>query len=304
MRFVFFYSLVCCKVFASLPLLENYHKAKEMAALYEKPLVVIFTAEDHANALEELVGNKLFAEAIENEFIFVKIDLSDKQKEVLEHHMLKERWEICMFPTILLLDKEEREITRSSYRGQAPEKFAGFLKDRLATYQKLSFEYEKASTEKCLENLYEIAADLGSQFYRGKILEKGLATQEGVFFPLEQYTALVNRGEKNTPEAKGIREVILKRDPDNQKGARLRLALLDFQEGEGEPETVIAPLGAYITEFGSTDKENLWRLNLIISEYLSAHGKADAAKEYALRSLSEAPEQLKVEVSNLLTASR
>jgi len=92
---------------------------------------------------------------------------------------------------------------------------------------------------------------------------------KGVFFPMEQYAGLVNKGEKESPQAKEIRETILNRDSDNAKGSRLRLALIDFQEGEGEASKVIEPLEAYIKDFGNTDQDNLSKLKAIISDFLA-----------------------------------
>ena len=237
MKFLFL--LACCNLFGSLPLLEDYHKALVIAELYEKPIAVIL------GSLDEVVKDPLFADAVGSEFIFVRLPGSAPA-------------------TIVLLDKEEREITSVGYQGESAEELAKFLKGRLIKYYELLRDYEKGEG---LEALYEKAVELGSFFYREKILEKGLALQEGVFFLLEKYASFVNLGEKDLDEAKQIREQIIARDPYNHTGARLRLALIDFQENHGKPEEVVAPLRAYIKEFGEVDSENLLKLNRILEAY-------------------------------------
>lgn len=225
MKTVFLTALVCCKLCASLQLLEDYHKAREIALMYRLPMVMIFMPKGDSR-LNEVMQSQSFADFMENECIFVKLEDPE-------------------LSTVILLDKDEQEIARVGYQGQSPEEFGGFLKERLSRYQKFLLDYENAKSEEELESLYEKAAELGSFFYREKILERGLSFQEGIFFPLEQYVALVNQGKKDSFEAKTMRaRVLAKRD--NQ--AALRLALIDFQES-GQ----IGFLDAYIKEFGEND---------------------------------------------------
>ncbi len=225
MKTVFLTTLVCFKLCASLPLLEDYHKAREIARMYERPMVMILTSKGDER-LNEVIHSKAFADFMENECIFVKLESSES-------------------PVVVLLDKDEQEIARVGYQGQSSEEFGGFLKERLSSYQRLLLDFENAKSEKELEPLYEKAVELGSFFYREKILEKGLSFQEGTFFPLEQYVAFVNQGKKECPEAKAMRaRVEMKRDDL----ATLRLALIDFQES-GQ----VGFLDAYIKEFGEKD---------------------------------------------------
>ncbi len=242
-------AILCSKLIGSLPLLDDFHKASHLANLYEKPLAIVYN-------LDEVISDQLFFKVVENEFIFVK----DKGGE-------------ADIPMMILLDKDGREITRIGYEKGSIKKFAELLKNRFASYQKLSFEFGKDCNVEHLEALYQTASQLGAKHYKEKIFERGIAKQEGVFFPMEKYTRLVNKGEKESLEAKEIREIILKRDPNNERGSRLRLALIDFQEGEGEAKEVVEPLEVYIKEFGKSDKDNLSKLQCIISEFLTIRAK-------------------------------
>lgn len=237
-------TLVSSALFGSLPLLDDFQKAQEIARIYEKPLVVVFN-------LDQVIASKVFSELVDNDFVFVR-----ERKGDLD------------IPMVILLDPEGREITRIGYEGGPVQELGMLLKTRFSMYQKLSLDFSADCNEEQLESLYQVASELGSIIYKEKILNRGINMPKGVFFPMERYTQLVNRGEKESPLAKEIREVILKRDPNNEKGSRLRLALIDFQEGEGEAKKVVEPLEIYIKEFGSSDQSNLPKIRAIISEYL------------------------------------
>ncbi len=235
MKRVVLISFMFVKLVASLPLLEDFHKAEEISHLYEKPLVVI-------HKLDFLGGDKLFESEVGNEFVFVSEEEFD-----------------CDIPIAILFDKEGREITRLGCEEGTAEEFAKILKRRFSTYQKLSFDYEKECTEKELEDLYQISNELGSKYYKERILDRGCYVGKGVFFLLEKYASYVNQGERNSLQAQSIREIIQKRDPNNEQGSKLRLLLLDFQEGE------IEPIQEYMNQYEKDNKELFSKIELLVS---------------------------------------
>ena len=237
MKWFFLIPILCCNLCASLPLLDDYHKAREIALVYERPVVMVLVPKGE-KGLNEIIQNEIFAELMGKDLVFVKN-------------------EVPTAPTVVLLDKDEREIARVGYQGQSPEEFAGFLKEKLSLYQKLLLDYENAKSKEELEALYEQALTLGSRFYREKILEKGLALKEGTFFLLERYVSFVNQGKRESREAKEIRARI---EAEKDIHARIRLLLIDFQES-GERE----PLDAYITGAGEKDP-SLERIARIFNE--------------------------------------
>jgi len=234
MKRVFLISSLWFKLLASLPLVLDFQKGEEIASLYEKPLAVI-------HKLDSLTNDKLFVEEVANEFLFVEEDEFD-----------------CDIPILILLDKKGNEITRLGYEDASAKEFADRLKNRFGMYQKLCFDFEKEETEKGLENLYQIAVELGSKHYKDKIVEKGCRQTNGIFFLLEKYTWYVNRGEKDSLEAKAIKEMIQARDPLDEKGTKLRLLLLDFQEDKKEE------MQNYFNEHAKEHDEMLSRLELIL----------------------------------------
>ncbi len=236
-------SLICSKLLASLPLMTDFHKAKELAAIYEMPIALAFE-------MGYVIQAKNFEEACGTSFIWVA-ENSDEGRMVI------------------LLDKDGREFTRIGLQERSSGELAALLNERVIEYQKLCLAFEMNPNEEMLERLYVKASEIGAKHYKEKILEKGIGMQNSLFFLVEKYAALVNRGEKESLVAKEIRDAILVKDPKNEKGSRLRLALIDFQEAEGEPEKVVEPLEVYMKEFGQEDEVNLMKISHLISEYLT-----------------------------------
>jgi hypothetical protein len=251
---------ICIKAFSSLPLLENYDKAKEIGLLYERPLALLFLSDEDSKGLEELIQSEEFSKAIENECIFVKIPLGNEE--------LRSKFNVGVSSLFILMDNAEEEITRMAYQGESPKSLAKQLKSKIALYQTLLLETDKEVDEERLKEVYKKADELGSLHQKEKILEKGMKLSKGLFFFMERYVSLVNEGKKESIEAKWLREKMLEMDQEDREESRLRLALIDFQEGQGNPEEVVAPLCAYLEEFGEKDAKVASKLHRIILEYL------------------------------------
>lgn len=292
-----FLALAAVPVLAqALPILEDFPKALELSEIYGKPLVLVFTGsnwcEKSKKILKDILPNKEIGEKLKNQFIFVKVDFPDQNVNDRAFRevgvSLKEKYSVTAFPTILLLSQEGEEVSRLIYQGESIEEVHHFLLHTYENARRMQYEYTKASLlsedVEGWERLYHKALHYGTKSLQEKILEKGVAIDQGVFFPLEKYAALVAAGKKESPEAATLKEKILKRDPDNQERAHLRLALLDFQSSDGQnPKEAVAPLDAYIKQFGREDQENLERLHLLISDYFNHYheepGKMSHAKQ-------------------------
>lgn len=300
----------------SIPITEDYTKASTIAQDYNRPMLLLFTGSDWCSwsqkILTDVFKDKNFEKIVGTHFIIVHADFPEvnlKSAATLKQNQeLKEKYGIQSFPTIVMLDSLGREITRVGYMSGDPEKFAIHLTDLYVEYAKLHnevshFNIAKASIDS-VQTLYEKACDLRCPHYMNHLLNIGVEADQGVFFPLEKYTALVHEKKGKSQDAKALKAKIIQRDPDNKEGARLRLALLDFQANEDDAEAAIEPLGQYIANFGGADKENVWRLHLIISEFFSEHGDEAKAKEYAEKSLSQAPKECSLSVENVIQAMK
>ncbi len=270
-----------------IPVTEDFEKGSSMAALHHRPMVVVFTGSDWCvwskKLLHDVLENPEFQKSVGNTFVFVKVDFPDanhQEAEMLqEHYELKEKFQVQEFPSVILLDSDGKEITRLGYMPTEPKKYGEYLLSIYQKYQELYREIQLSDLSKKnvreLEKLYSRSHELRSPHLVKRVLEAGLSREEGVFFPLEKYTELVQVGKVHSNEAKALRQQVAKRDPENREGALLRLALLDFQanveEGVESPEKAVAPLQEFIHHFGDKEKETLAKLHLMISDYFHSH---------------------------------
>jgi thioredoxin-related protein len=264
-------------VSALIPITEDYSKAQEIAQDHNRPLLILFTGSDWCQTSQEMISEfkaDPFEKTMENQFILVQADypeLNHQQPKYLKQNKeLKEKYGVESFPTLVMTDIEGKEITRLGSMALDPKQFAEHLRDLYLKYTLLhrgieNLAFVKNSIE-AIEELYKSARELRCPHYIEKLMNAGLEVDEGVFFPLEKYAALVQSGDSHTPEAGLVKEKIIQRDPENREMSRLRLALLDFQANEE-----VEPIGTYISDFGSADHENLFKLQEIISEYFKDH---------------------------------
>ena len=270
-------------VFAEMKITEDYTKGKEIAQDHNRPLLILFTGSDWSEASQEIIKEfkaPEFEQSMENQFVLVQADYPEFNNQKIaclkQNSELKEKYAIETFPTLVMTDSEGREITRLGAMKLEPRQFAEHLRDLYVKYTLLhrgikNLGCVKTSVE-VIEGLYKSARELRCPHYIEKLMNVGLELDEGIFFPLEKYTSLVREGLSKTVEALGIKEKIVKRDPENKEMGRLRLALLDFQAKDQEDLVQgEEPLGTYISHFESADTDNLSKLQLIISEYFKDH---------------------------------
>ena len=124
----------------------------------------------------------------------------------------------------------------------------------------------------------------------------GLSLADNQFFLLERYRQLAVEGLVHQPEALALRDEILNKDLDNAKLTHYKVAVIEFEAYSEEmgqdryaAEAAIAPLLTYIIKHGSKDQDNLWRLNMIISQVFLDEDNLAVALEYAKQALDKAP---------------
>ena len=134
-------------------------------------------------------------------------------------------------------------------------------------------------------------------------MNKGLSSTESPYFLTEKYRSFANDGEIHTKEALTVREQLIATDPKNEKHVHYQVALIEFQAFSKEmdknnckPEMAVTPLISYINTYGQKDKENLWRLNFIISQVYLDKNQMPSALKYAQESYDTAPSSVKPEI--------
>lgn len=110
----------------------NYSQALTQAQKEKKPLFLFFTGSDWCmwcKKLEsEVLDTPAFASAVGDKIIFVKLDFPmNKGGQDAQNNMLKDKYKIDSFPTVILIDANEKQLLRTGYRAGGPSPYATML---------------------------------------------------------------------------------------------------------------------------------------------------------------------------------
>ncbi len=289
-----------------LPITDDYDKAEAIAKVFNKPMIVLFTGSDWDSGsqkfIHRILADSAFYDVLKKDFVFAHIDFPEiethSQGAIERNKELKSQFTVEAFPTMIILDKDQHEISRAGLFSEDPEQLAAHLKSLLHRYQEI--EKGLAVPHIGLERLKECyidAKELGASHILARVLERGLKVETDPYFQLEHYSNLMTQGKGATHIAQLLREKILSMDPDNAYGAHYRLAILDFQTNAENEKTgagdVVEPLLSYIKKYGKGDADHLWRLHMMVSQYLYSRGEINTALEHARTSYQEAPSFMK-----------
>ncbi|GAB4186482.1 MAG: hypothetical protein Tsb0015_04300 [Simkaniaceae bacterium] len=296
---------------SKLPVMENFEKANEMAKAYQKPLVLIFLGSDWCELSQKFIKNILedaeFEKISCNDFLFVKIDfpeLNNQSSNLLEkNYELKQRFHIQNFPTLIILDNEDQEISALGYLPCSGKEYAKQLRYIVTEYHKLKSYLENVSLEKAdtneLKSLYIRSRDLMSYPLMEEILSEGVTRFDGMFFLVERYSNLIAQGKKDSKEARSIREKI-EQNESKDSNSRLRLAILDFQEEANKtsvhPKEALQPLLDYLAACKDSSNGEIWRIYLMASQYLFSYGYMTESLKLLEEGRNLAPSENKKEV--------
>ncbi len=289
---------------------EDYQKALTAAKESNKSLVLAFLGTNWCPWSEKLQTDVLlkdsFLKDLKDQAIFIRLDFPEgEQKE--ENKRLKEQFTVVEFPTLVLLDNEQNEIIKLGYMPMQSEEFGTYIKNLLTDWYEIKSADLAKMDEKQLENLYVKAKGRGFNKFKEDILQYGLTTSPGPFFLMEKYAIFIDNGKKmKHPEMQELRKEIVKRDPKNKNGTHLYLAVLDFQVLSNKskktyaPQDVVRPLTEYVKKFGKKDADNLWRVEMMIAQYLFSKRVVQTAVDHAKASFESAPENVKPEILETL----
>jgi len=298
--------LICVKVFAWTP---DYNQALETARLEQKPLLVAFVGPNWCpwsdKIFEDVLTKPEFINALKESVLFVRVDFPYSGARQ-ESEALKEKYHIRQLPTLVLVSPQEEEIAKVGYLPLKAPEFAIHIERILHGYQKLVKKMDQSDVLQMpveeLRHLYRESCTYHLAKYTEILLSAGLAKDPGSFFLLEKYSELIKTQPK---KAKAVREEIETRDPENKEGAHLQLAIFDFQaraETSDNIDKVLKPLKKYLKEFGLQDRENVWRVHMMIAQYLfHKHEKKEDVIKHAQASIESAPEEAKGELTEFLT---
>ena len=299
----------------------NYDEALRLSKSSSKPVVLFFTGSDWCSWCKKLEQEALhtpeFADAAADKFIFVLLDFPMNTTLpadlTAQNKKLQKQFEIQGFPTLVILDSQQKKIGSAGYRpggGKAYAQFLLKLVDDHSVYQDKMQGLEKqqiSGTE--LKQLYQQAHETGRSSDADKIIMAGIESDKKHYFLIERYRTLGVEGKLQSEEASQIKKQLLLTDPTNSKLTYYQVALVDFESSckmsnEDTPEHTVASLVDYINTFGAKDKDNLWRLQMMVSQVYLEKDKLTEALIYAQSSYQSAPSNAQPEIASAINSIR
>ncbi len=299
--------------------LTNYEKALQLAKASSKPILLFFTGSDWCgwcNKLErEILETSSFAGSISNKLIFVKLDYpmhtSLDPQIVSQNEQLQKRFSVRSFPTVIILNPDGQPIGTTGYRAGNGKQYAQHLARIVNNYSTYKQHMAQLDTDnvsgKELKKLYEKAQELGFKNDCSCLMEKGLDSNQVPFFLTESYRNLVKSGKIDDEETVALKQRLFSIDPNNLLLTHYQVAVIDFEafcsemgKNDCSPEKTVVPLINYINKFGHQDKENLWRLNMVISQVYLDKNQLDQALKYAKDSYLAAPPTIQSDIAKAI----
>jgi len=296
--------------------MTNYEEAINQSRSSSKPLILFFTGSDWCSWCTKLEQEALntsdFISATKDRFIFLKVDFpmytSLPSQISAQNKELQKKYDVRGFPTLVLLDAQQQKIGTIGYQPGGGTAYAASLfkmvNDYMSYRQKLQSLNQHSLSGAELKTLYSKALEIDQLNDANRIVKEGMQSDQRHFFLIERYHFLADEGLIHHDEAVALRQQLLTSDPNNAQLTHYQLAVIDFQacceETEREhysAELIVAPLEQYIHKFGAEDKENLWRLQMIISQVFLDNNKIPEALEYAKSSYEAAPANVQPEIS-------
>lgn len=301
--------------------LTSYEQAVGQSKSTSKPILVFFTGSDWCgwcNRLEEEVFHTPeFASLSGDKFVFVRIDFplyTPLSPELsAQNKQLKKRFDIRSFPTIVILDPQEQSIGTTGYRAGGGRQYASHLDKIIGNYsnykQKVQNLQQQQLSGEELKKLYQKSKELDLDNDTHHIIKLGINSDEKNYFLVEYYRLLADEGQIHSAEAVKLKQQLLSLDPQNEALVHYNVAVIEFeafcnemQRDNFSSDLAVAPLVQYIQKFGSQDKANLWRLEMIISQvYLDKNRLSDALK-HAIAAQKAAPTSVKNEIASAVAS--
>lgn len=289
----------------------SYKEALALSQEKGKPLLIAFVGSSFCpwskKLLTEILTHPDFTGPLKENFLFVYLEFAEESSLSDEKRGLKEKYAIQEFPTLLLVHPCQEPIARVGFLPMNPKEFASYFLTRVQAYEEITTLLKDNKQielkEEELRGYYLKAQTLAEEKYKQQILSFGLQKGKTPFFLLENYAALLKTHKIKDLKVQELRKKIAACDPKNSKGAHFQLAMLEFHALAEHPrkkdaiKTALAPLVEYVKTFGSKDKENLWKAEMAMAQFLFSRGHVSSALEHAKASYQAAPEAVKPEVS-------
>jgi protein disulfide-isomerase len=291
---------------------SSYEEGKAESKATSKPLILFFTGSDwcgYCHKLEkEVLNTPEFGELVGKQFVFVTIDFPMYKPTPEENKVLQKKYDIKGYPTLVIFDSDGQKIGTIGYQLGGAKPYAEHLLKMVQEHsqykKKVSAVDSSQSSPQELKELYLKAKELGASTDAATLLARGLSSSDKGFFLMERFRAQAQEGLIHTTQAQATKQEILSLDPYNKAHSQYELALIEFEayseemsQEVGSTEMAVQPLLEYIEHYGSGDKENVWKLQMIISQAFLDKNKFQEALDFARASYETAPDPIKSEIA-------
>lgn len=305
---ILLYCLVSCSwVQAGQYWQKDERKVLAAAEEANRPIVAIFLGKRDCpwsqKLRQEVIENSFFQNTVGGEAILWQVSVEGEEGD----KELREKYRVKVCPLILMLDPRGKEFARLEYVPLDAAGYAAEINGLIDHFQELclALENEKDSAfdEENWQELYQKAKKFSASCFSQVILERGLRHETGTFFHVEKFASLLENHKRKHPLVRKAKKQLLELDPDNQFGTHFKLAVLSFNKILSCPkqddgvEKPISPLLKFVQRFGKTDRENLWKAELMIAEYFFTKNLIKKAIEHAEASYAAAPSAEKQKIA-------
>ncbi len=296
----------------------DYKEAVKKSRDSELPLLIFFSGSDWNGSCmkirKEVLTSLEFAQKILGKFICLEVDFPrhfEQSKALrLQNNELKVKYKVEEFPSLLVISHDGREIYRMGSFGNETGRNLGeslcHVVDSDFFINSVSPKIHTLSMED-LQKYYRLAEEIARRDFMEKALELGVHNDD-YFFLSEKYHLLVESGRMESEDCQKIKHKLLSKDPENKQHTHFTVALIEFQElakrskagVRQDTHQVIAPLEAYLATFGQQDKDNVWRIEMMIAQFYLDFDQWNNALQHAEIAFETAPKEVQSHISRSL----
>jgi protein disulfide-isomerase len=293
---------------------SDFEEQWELARRKQEPVLLAFVAVSECpwstKWYHETLSNPAFLQVLQDRISIVVVPISEEGSSWSSFQETakrwKEKWQVKESPCAILVEGSGEEIYRSGFLPLGPQDYAAHFMENLHEYLALRQAIQNDKIHQCsdqeLEELYKKARTLGFKKYKDEIFQIGKKRAKTPFFLLVEYEEVLSVSKRKDPKVLELRKKILEKDPKNTQGTHLKIAMIDFHENvkrmkqKEKPNHVLAPLLDYMEKFGEKDKENGWRIEMMVAQFLFTRNRLTHAIKHAKQSFKKAPEIVRSEI--------
>lgn len=274
------------------------------------PIIAVFVGGQWCPWSQKLIRDVLkessFQETVAKDAILWEIALEKESQD----HAMRQKYGIKECPQIVLLDPKGKEFARLGYTPLSAKAYADEILQLVDHFQEICLALSSSQMpfrEVVWRDLYLKAQKLSVPYFKQVLLEQGLKKEKGTFFHFEKLAILLEKHKAKNPIIVKLKQEVLRRDAQNQRGTQFKLACLEFQQAalhftpKHRIERTLKPLLRYLHFFGKKDVDHAWKAEMMIAEFLFSKNAVAKAIEHAQAALDLAPNAVKGQIAETLS---